>query len=203
MSSTDSDLAVTLLRLANGYQVSQAIAAAAALGLADVIDAEPRAVDEIGARVDADGGALYRLLRALTTIGIFRENEEHRFTATAMSELLRSDHPRSLRAWPEFVRREYHWVAWGDLLNSVRTGDCAMQHIYRKDVWQFRADKHEETTIFNAAMSALARSSFQAIVDAYDFDRFDRIVDVGGGTGTLLTEILSVYPRPGVWSSKR
>ena len=196
MGSTDSDLAVSLLRLANGYQVSQAIAVAAALGLGDVIDAEPRAVDEIGAQVGADGGSLYRLLRALTTIGIFRENDEHHFTATPMSELLRSDHPRSMRSWPQFVRRGYHWAAWGDLLASVRTGETAMEHLYGTDVWQFRADKPEETTIFNAAMSALARNAAHVIVDAYDFDRFDRIVDVGGGTGNLLIEILSVYQHP-------
>ena len=195
-AATDSDLAVTLFRLANGYQVTQAIAVAAALGLADVIDAEPRAANEIGATVGADGAALYRLLRALTTIGIFRENEDRRFTATAMSELLRSDHPNSMRGWPKFVRRGYHWAVWGDLLNSVRTGETAMKHLYGADVWQFRADKPEETTIFNAAMSALARNSFHAIVDAYDFDRFDRIVDVGGGTGTLLTQILAVYLHP-------
>ena len=71
-----------------------------------------------------------------------------------------------------------------------------MRHLYGADVWQFRADKPEETTIFNAAMSALARNSFHAIVDAYDFDRFERIVDVGGGTGTLLTQILAVYLHP-------
>jgi hypothetical protein len=196
VGSTDSELAGRLLRLANGYQVSQAIAVAAALGLADVIDAEPRAVDEIAARVGAAEGSLYRLLRALTTIGIFHENDEHHFTATPMSELLRTDHPRSMRGWPTFVRRGYHWAAWGDLLTAVRTGGTAMEHLYGTDVWQFRADKPEETTIFNAAMSALARNAAQAIVDAYDFDRFDRIVDVGGGTGTLLIEILSRYEHP-------
>jgi hypothetical protein len=141
--AADSDLAATLLRLANGYQVSQAIAVAAAMRLADVIDAEPRAVDEIAAEVGADGAALYRLLRALTTIGIFRESEARRFTATAMSELLRSDHLRSMRGWPEFIRRSYHWAVWGDLLSSVRTGETAMQHLYGENVWQFRADKPE------------------------------------------------------------
>jgi hypothetical protein len=196
MATSDGDPAVSLLRLANGYQVSQAIAVAAALGVAEAIDAEPRAVDEIAARVGADTGALYRLLRALTTVGIFRENEEQRFTATAMSELLRPDDARSMRGWPEFIRRSYHWASWGDLLNSVRTGETAMHHLYGADVWQFRADKPEETRIFNAAMSALARNSLAAIVDAYDFDQFDRIVDVGGGSGTLLIEILNVYPRP-------
>jgi hypothetical protein len=196
VGSTDGELAVRLLRLANGYQISQAIAVAAVLGLADGIDGEPRAVGEIAAQVGADEGSLYRLLRALTTIGIFQETEERCFAATPVSELLRSDHPRSMRAWPTFVGRGYHWAAWGDLLTSVRTGGSAMEHLYGTDVWQFRADKPEETTIFNAAMSALARNAAGAIVDAYDFDRFDRVVDVGGGTGTLLIEILSRYEHP-------
>ena len=196
MAMSDGDLALAVLRLANGYQVSQAIAVAATLNLADLIGAEPQSAEEIAGRVGADGDALYRLLRALATVGIFCENDERRFTATAMSDLLRSDHPRSLRGWPMFIRRDYHWAAWGDLLHSIRTGDSAMEHLYGTDVWQFRADKPEETTVFNAAMSALSSNTLAAIVSAYDFDRFDRIVDVGGGTGTLLTEILSSCPRP-------
>jgi hypothetical protein len=71
-----------------------------------------------------------------------------------------------------------------------------MEHLYGTDVWQFTADRPEETTVFNTAMSALSSNSLAAIVGAYDFDRFDRIVDVGGGNGTLLTEILSVCRRP-------
>jgi hypothetical protein len=95
--------AVTLLRLINGYQVSQAIHAAAVLGIADIVGEQPVATEDIAARVGADRQALHRLLRALTTVGIFHQASDREFTASPLSELLRTDHPRSIKGWAVFA----------------------------------------------------------------------------------------------------
>ncbi len=187
--------ATTLLRLANGYQISQVIHVAAELRLADLIGDEPVSTVDIATRVGAHPGSLYRLLRALSTVGIFRETDDRCFVASPMSDLLRADHSRSMLGWATLIGRPYHWQIWGDLLHSVRTGEDATHHLYGVDIWQYRADKPEETTVFNAAMSALSRNVAPALIAAYDFTGFERIVDVGGANGALLAAILTASPR--------
>ena len=99
-----------------------------------------------------------------------------------------------MRGWPALIGRPYHWQMWGDLLHSVRTGENAAHHLFGVDIWQYRADKPQETSAFNTAMSALSRSVAPAIVAAYDFGRFERIVDVGGANGAFLAAILTASP---------
>jgi len=187
--------AATLVRLTNGYQVSQAIHVAAELRLADFIGAEPVAADEIAPRVGAHARSLYRLLRALSTVGIFRETNEKRFVGSPTSDLLRSDHPGSMWGWPAYIGRPLHREIWGDLLHCVRTGEDAPHHLWAVDIYQYRADKPAEIASFNAAMAAVSRAAAPAIIAAYDFSKFDRIVDVGGANGALLAAILSASPQ--------
>jgi hypothetical protein len=94
-----------------------------------------------------------------------------------------------------FIGRPYHWQMWGDLAHSVRTGEDAIHHRHGVGIWTYRADKPEETTIFNAAMDAMSRNVAPAIIAACDFTRFKRIVDVGGANGALLAAILTASPR--------
>jgi len=183
-----------LHRLINGFQVSQAIHVAAVLGVADHMDAGPRASDEIAAAVGAHSGALYRLLRALATIGIFREDEDRRFSLTAMGECLRSDAGQPVRPFARFIGQAYLWQAWGHLLHSVKTGENAFRALHGTDIWAYREWHPEQNAIFNAAMTGNSRRVDLAIVAAYDFSRFERIADIGGGQGSLLAAILAANP---------
>ena len=166
MSQPAETPTATLLRLVNGYQISQAIHVAAELRLADFIGAEAVSVSDVSARVGAHPESLYRLLRALSTVGVFRETEDRRFVASPVSELLRVDNPQSMWGWPMMIGRPYHWQMWGDLLHSIRTGEDAIHHRYGMDVWAWRGDKPEETTIFNAAMQAMSRNVAPSIIAA-------------------------------------
>jgi hypothetical protein len=197
MTQVADNPATALIRLANGYQVSQAVHVAAVLRIADSVGAAPVAPADIAAKAGVDAAALYRLMRALATVGIFEEGDDRRFVATPMSDLLRGDQPRSLRGWPAFVGGNLHWDAWGDLIGSVKTGEDAFQRRFGESVWEVRAKDPERVAIFSAAMAALAGTSSTAIVDAFDFGRFDTIVDVGGADGTFLVEILGRNERPG------
>jgi hypothetical protein len=122
MTQATDSAASTLLRLANGYQISQALYVAAELKVADLVGDTPVPAEDIAPRVGAHSGSLYRLLRTLSTVGVFRETDDRRFVATPMSDLLRTDHPCSLRARPALLGRPYPWQNWGDLLHCVRTG---------------------------------------------------------------------------------
>ena len=187
--------AAALMRLTNGYQVSQAIHVAAVLRLADFIGGEPVAAEEIAPRVGTHPRSLYRLLRALSTVGIFRETDDRRFVGSAMSDLLRTDHPGSMWGYPAFIGRPRHREVWGELLHSVRTGQDAPHHLWGVDAYQHLADKPEEIASFSAGQAAVSRTVAPAIIAAYDFSKFVRIVDVGGGNGALLAAILSASPR--------
>jgi O-methyltransferase domain/Dimerisation domain len=187
--------AAALMRLTNGYQVSQAIHVAAELRLADFIDHAPVTAHEIAPCIGAHARSLYRLLRALSTVGIFRETEGKRFVGSPISDLLRTDHPGSMWGWPAYIGRPHHREIWGDLLHCVRTGQDAPHHLWGVDIWQYRADKPEEIASFSAGQAAVSRTAAPAIIAAYDFSKFGRIVDVGGANGTLRAAILSASPR--------
>lgn len=183
-----------LRRLINGYQVSQAIHVAAELGIADLLANGPRTSDELTEATGSQPRALYRLLRALAAVGVLHEGEDRSFELSELGAQLRSDVPDSLHGWASFVGRPYHRNAWAHLADSIRSGENAFQQIYGESIWEYRAKRPEESAIFDRAMSALTFASNAAILDAYDFGRFETVVDVGGGNGALLAAILDRHP---------
>src|SRR5437763_568606 len=109
-----------LIRLINGYWHTQAIYVAAKLGLADLLRDQPRTAEELAVDTGTHPRALHRLLRALASLGIFAEDERHRFALTPLAEGLRSDGPNSVRALA-IMRGEWQYEAWGRLLYSIQT----------------------------------------------------------------------------------
>ncbi|MDE3097391.1 MAG: methyltransferase [Chloroflexota bacterium] len=188
------DDAAELMRLVNGYQASQAIHVAATLGIADLLKDEPRTSDELAVATGTQPRPLYRLLRALAALGILREAEGQRFTLTPMGAGLRSDAANPAGPWAAFIGTPAHWQAWGDLLHSVRTGGSAFRHVHGTDPWTHRAQRPAESAVFDRAMTGLSRRAADAVIAAYDFGRFGRIVDVGGGQGALLAAVLAAHP---------
>ncbi len=177
----------------NGYQVTQAIHVAATLGLADLLADGPRASDDLAAATGAHSDALYRLLRALASVGVFREEDGHRFALTPLGDGLRSDAPESVGGWAAFVGDPYYWQAWGALLHSVRTGENAFRHVHGTDPWTLRARDPDRSAAFDRAMTSLSRQVAAAVLVAYDFGRFETVVDVGGGNGAFLAAILAKH----------
>jgi hypothetical protein len=183
-----------LRRLINGYQVSQAIHVAATLGIADLLADGSRTSDELAEATGSQPRALYRLLRALAAAGVLHEDESRSFALSELGAQLRSDVPDSLHGWASFVGRPYYWNAWAHLAESIRNGENTFKQVYGESVWEYRAKRPEESEIFDRAMSALTGASNAAILDAYDFGRFETVVDVGGGNGALLAGILDRHP---------
>ena len=190
----DETPGATLGRLIVGFQVSQAIHVAATLGVADLLADGPRTSDELADATNAHAGSLYRLLRALASVGVFHEDDGRRFALTPTGELLRSNVPGALRGWAMHVGRPYFQEAWSHLDHSIRTGDNAFQHAHGTDVWTYRAEHPDESAIFDQGMESLTGASNRALLDAYEFGRFGRVVDVGGGNGALLAALLDEVP---------
>jgi hypothetical protein len=178
-----------LTRLVNGYQVSQAIHVAATLGIAEALAQRPRTSAELAAAAGAHEPTLYRVLRALAAVGVFREDGDRSFALAPLGEQLREQ-----GAWAAYIGRPAHWRAWGELLHSVRTGESAFRAAHGAGVWDYRAADPEEGAVFAAAMTAASRTEDRALLDAYDFGRFGTVVDVGGGRGGFLRALLERHP---------
>ena len=193
-SEPDERPSVTLARLINGFQVSQAIHVAATLGVADLLVERPATSDELAEATGADPRSLYRLMRALASVGLFREEDDGGFALTPLGHCLRSDAPESLAGWAAFVGKPENWGAWGHLLHSVRTGENAFRSLHGVDVWEYRAQRPEASAIFDRAMESLTGRLQGGLLAAYDFGRFQTVADLGGGNGTLLAAVLAAYP---------
>jgi hypothetical protein len=181
-------------RLVNGFRVSQAIHVAVVLGVSDLLAGGPRAVADLAEQTGCDTRSLYRLLRALATVGVYEELDTQQFRNTAMSDALRTDAPEPVAGHAAFVGRPYYWQAWSALLHSVRTGENAFRSVHGQGVWEYRVDHPEESTVFDAAMTSQSRFVAQAVLDVYDFGRFTKVVDVGGGRGAFIAATLRRWP---------
>ena len=189
MANAAADFA-ELMGIAVSYQRSRALMVATELGIADLLRGGPRPIADLAQATHTHEPTLYRLLRALASIGVFHEASERSFSLTPMGQLLRSDVPFSVGAIARFFGRDYHWTAWGHLLHSVQTGENASRAALGTDVWTYRERHPEENEIFNAAMATLSRAGAAQETAAYDFSRHRIIADIAGGTGALLATIL-------------
>ena len=179
-----------LARMVGGYQVTQALHVAAVLGIADLLVGGMRTSGELAEATGADAAALYRLLRALTRVGVLEEMPDRHFALTELGTGLRDEAvPTRLL----FLGRPHHWDTWSSLLHSVQTGETAFESIHDRTVWEYRAEHTEESELFDAWMVAATRAVNEAILAGYDFSRFRRVVDVGGGHGAFLAAMLSAH----------
>jgi O-methyltransferase/methyltransferase family protein len=181
-------------QLVNGYQVSQAVHVAARLELSDLLADGPRSVEDLAEATSTHAPTLARLLRALESIGIYQRDDAGRYANTELSEPLRRDVPGSIAGWAAFIGRPHYWHAWAGLIDSVRSGENAFAAVHGMPVWEYRKDRPEEQAAFDRAMNARSGVVARGVADSYDFGRFETVLDVGGGTGTLLAEILSRHP---------
>lgn len=182
-----------LHHLMNGYRVTQLLYVAAKLGIADLLAGGPELVEELAKTVGAHADALYRALRALASLGVFAEVAPRRFALTPLADLLRADHPRSVRAQAIFQGEE-PYQAWGELRYSLRTGAPAFDHVYQMSHFAYLAQHAEASAVFNRAMSDNTARSVTTVVSAYAFPTTGVVVDVGGGHGAFIAAVLRAHP---------
>jgi hypothetical protein len=169
---------------------------AAQLGVADLLASGPRSIVDLSAATGVDAQSLYRVLGALASRGLFREDDGKRFSLTPLAEPLRQDAPHSIRPQALWSGSEAYRRTWGDLAYSVRTGRPAFDHVYGKPFFDYLAEDPAFAKIFNDVMTSDSSDEGASIAAAHDFSGYRRIVDVGGGHGALLAAIVDRYPGP-------
>jgi hypothetical protein len=182
--------AFALLDLIQGSVVTQAIYVAARLGVADMLGDGPLPVAEMASRASVDAEALYRLLRLLSGYSVFAERDDGRFELTPMAEALRDEVPDSMRGIALLMGHPLFWEDWGHLLSSVRMGKASLPVLRGMGAYDFLKANPEFAMDFFRGMSNLSAPESGPVAAAYDFSRFAKIIDVGGGRGALLAEIL-------------
>ena len=184
-----------VLQMLTGKWIAQALSVAATLGVADFLRDEPQDVEYLAKTTSTHADSLYRLLRALASVGIFAETDGGRFTMTPMAQCLRSDAPDSVRNWAWLHGIPLFWRSWGELLHSVKTGETGLKQAFgMTGPFEYLSRHPEEARVFNDAMTDLTRSHSPSLAAAYEFGRFNKIIDLGGGHGTLLMALLRRYP---------
>ena len=183
-----------LVAMINGFRLSQMIHVAARLGVADQLASGPKTVDQLAAATKTHADSLYRLLRALAGWGVFAEEDGLRFRLTPAAEFLRSSTPDSLRALALTAGEEWMWLPWGDLLHSISTGQTAFNHLYGKNTFDWLKEHPDAERIYNDYQAQMTTRTSEAVAAAYDFSAARTIVDVGGGTGAMLTAVLHRNP---------
>ena len=184
-----------VLQMVAGRWVSTGICVVADLGIADLLASGPKSTAELAAATGSHERSLYRLLRALASVGVFAETTPRTFELTPLAEPLRSDSPESMRAMIRFVGSALAQGSWQQLAHCVKTGETGVRKAFGVDAFDYLKDHREEAALFNDAMTTFSRRSAPAIAEAYDFGRFHKIVDIAGGHGLLLTTVLQKYPQ--------
>jgi hypothetical protein len=180
-------------RMLTGYWISQALYVAAKLGLADLLKDGPRTSDDLASATKTHPRSLYRLFRALASVGVFAEDDRRQFSLTPLADCLRSDVPGSQRSLA-IMTGEEHFHAFGHLLYSVQTGRIAFDKLYGMPVFDFLQNHPDQAKIFDEAMVGVHGRETAAMLDAYDFSGIQVLTDVGGGNGSVVTAILRRHP---------
>jgi hypothetical protein len=185
---------VVMLQMVTASWISQSLYAAAKLGIADFLQDGSKSSDELATLTGVKAQPLYRLLRALASVGIFAEQEPGYFSLTPLAECLVSDVPGSMRALAIMCGTE-HYQAWGGIIHSLKTGESAFAHLSGMPLFEYLLQKPESARIFNQAMTSVSSIENSATITGYDFSGIHQLVDVGGGHGSLITSILQAYPK--------
>jgi hypothetical protein len=185
---------IAISELLLGAWVSQAIAAAAELRIADALAEGPLPLDDLADRVGADRDALGRLMRALISRGIFRQHGDGRYDLTPLADTLRVDAPVSMTGLARYVGSQQHREHWNMLTESVTSGKPCVPLLRGKEFFDYLGADTEFAALFNDAMTSVAELAEAAVVAGYDFRPYPTIVDVGGGHGSLLAAILAATP---------
>lgn len=184
-----------MMQMVNGKLVSRCVSIVADLAIADRLAGGPRDAASLAAETGTDADALFRVLRMLAGLGVFRRGDDGRFENSPLSDTLRSDVPGSVRPYARWLGTDLHWRVTSDMDHSVRTGAPALT-ADDPDAQPFEvlARHPEAQAVFNDAMTGLSAAAADAIVGAFDFTPYRRIVDVGGGHGFLALAIARAAP---------
>jgi hypothetical protein len=185
-----------LLQIATGHFVASALYGVLSTGIPDLLKSGSKSVAELAVLAGVHEGALYRVMRALSAAGVFAENPVRTFSLSPLSELLCKDAQNSVRQMALWLTLPFHFEVYGELCHSLRTGETVSEKLYGLPCFDYLAQNKEINDIFNDAMTEFSANVVPAVLEACDFSSLsgNTLVDIAGGHGKVLTEILKKHP---------
>ncbi|MHA6803586.1 methyltransferase [Salinifilum ghardaiensis] len=197
-ASAENAPPLRLLRMVQGFEVSQALYAVAKLDLATELASGPRTTADLAERTGTCPDAVFRLLRTLTGFGVFHQPTPGTFATTELGRCLAADAPQSIRDMT-LMLVETHYPAFAHLAETVRTGTPAATVHYGRPFMDWLVEVPERSEAFSAAMADLTDVVKESTLDGYPLPPGDPVVDVGGADGSVLARLLREHPdRSGV-----
>jgi hypothetical protein len=184
-----------MFTLIMGRWVSHLIYVAANLELADRLKHGPRTVEELATAAEVQVQALYRVLRALASVGVFAETKDKRFKLTPLAVTLQKAVPGSMHAAALMFGEKYQEDSWAELLHGVKTGEIPFLKAHGVSLFEYLEKHPEDLKTFGETMTSVSSTENPAIAAAYKFSGIRTLVDVGGGNGSLLATILKANPK--------
>jgi O-methyltransferase len=193
--SSELSPSTRLFFLGNGAIITTALRLAAELGVADILADGPRSSAELAQATSTHPRSLYRVLRILSSVGVFTEIQPDRFALTPLGEPMRTGVQGSMRSWLRMSGIRVRLQTYAEALHSVRTGEPVFKRATGMNFFDYVAAHPDEGEIFNGAINDLGQGISASVVQAYDFNGITKIIDVGGGYGTQIAAILKNYPQ--------
>jgi hypothetical protein len=190
----DAALPQQLLKMLQGYFLTQVVHVFATLSIADFLADGPKTSDALARLTATDHDALRRLLRTAVGFGLLEEPCPERFALLPLGALLRSGAPGSLRDYLIAMAAPSFWLPWAQLEHSIRHGKEAFSHVFGMNIWDYYAQHPKEARHFANAMGNISAVVADEVVAQYDASTCRKIVDVGGSHGTLLSAVLRANP---------
>lgn len=184
-----------LMQISEGFLLSACLHVATKLNIADLLAGGPRPVESLAEETRTNADGLYRVLRALVSVGIFSEPQPRTIALSPAAELLRRNAPGSIRDVVVWASNPFLMHVTSDLLHSVETGKPAIEHLYGKPAFECFASMPDFARAFNEGMTAISADLAPAVLDAYDFSGVGTLMDVAGGHGYFLCEALKRNPQ--------
>ena len=173
---------------------SHVVTELARLKVADLVEARPLTASELATKTETDPGAMLRTMRGAVSMGFFQRDSERRYSNNRLSSALRSSETYDVRSFAEYFGSRSNLAAWNDFPETLRTGRNAFERVHGKSIWDWFDEHPHERQTFADSMMAMTLADAPGIATTYPFAEIHRLCDVGGGRGTLLSEILVRHP---------
>ncbi len=184
-----------LVRIGSAFWQSRALYVAARLDIATCLGDDAQTSDVIASRVPADRAAVYRLLRFLASLGVFEECGPRTFKNNRVSEYLRADNPRNVRAMILMHNSDAMSLPWYTQLESgIRRGETPFKLAHGQDLFAYMSAHPDFDELFSAAMDSVESLTGESFAVDFDWSRFDRVFDIGGAKGSKAVAILRRHP---------